>query len=294
MEKSSSLPRSPGISPVSVPDCIEGLLKFLLSSATPELDLGLSKTYCSHLLDVDNCNESHGVVDTSGVPMYPLYKHLASTLHCCITSGTFCRTPNTLASIQEEESLNGKEKEWSELIMEKGSEMITMLKAVDFELHVQEPYFSQLKDGLKTIEGRCAVGDYNQIGPGTLLLINKCLLLKVQYVKWYASFSEMMEAESLSKVLPGIKIIEEGVQVYRKFYTEEKEKSNGVLAICVLRSEAQPYISMASIIHGLSYNGIGSLLGLMHTSGTVSDAVPPPRSMLLSSFMTPHKPNVAP
>lgn len=39
-----------------------------------------------------------------------------------------------------------------------------------------------------------------------------------------------------------------GVQVYRKFYAEEKEKSNGVLAIGVSRSVDQPYISLARII----------------------------------------------
>ncbi|KAL5990847.1 hypothetical protein ACLOJK_011752 [Asimina triloba] len=80
--------------------------------------------------------------------------------------------------------------------------------------------------------------------------------------------------------------------VYRKFYTEEKEKSNGVLAIHVLRAAVQPYISMANIIHGLGYNGIGSLLGLMHTEGTIPDALPPLRSVLVSSFMIPHHSNV--
>lgn len=40
-----------------------------------------------------------------------------------------------------------------------------------------------------------------------------------------------------------------GVQVYRQFYKEEKEKANGVLAICVSRPDAQPYISIASIVH---------------------------------------------
>jgi hypothetical protein len=57
-----------------------------------------------------------------------------------------------------------------------------MLKEVNFELHVQEPYFTQLKDGLKTVEGRCAVGDYMRISSGDFLLFNKCLLLEVQVV----------------------------------------------------------------------------------------------------------------
>lgn len=39
-----------------------------------------------------------------------------------------------------------------------------------------------------------------------------------------------------------------GVKVYRKFYTEEKEKSYGVLAISVSKPTAQPYITMTDIL----------------------------------------------
>lgn len=104
----------------------------------------------------------------------------------------------------------------------------------------------------------------------------------------------MLEAESLVKVLPGVKTIEEGEQIYRKFYTEEKERSNGVLAICISKIATQPYVTLASILSGLGYVGIQSLLGLSHTAGTISDVLPPPRSALLSSFMLPFKPNVVP
>ncbi|XXG89366.1 hypothetical protein AAC387_Pa12g1383 [Persea americana] len=287
----SSQPSSPGVPPISLRDCIEETLKFLFSSETLEIDLGLSKDYCFHLLKDDDHNKPD-VKYSEGVPMYPLYRRLASSLHHCITSGTFCKASNTMAQIQENECLSQKENGWSKLIVDKGSELIKMVKAVGFELHVQEPFFSQLRAGLKTIEGRCAVGDYNRIAPGTLLLVNECLLLEVQHVKWYASFFEMIKAEGLTNILPGVKTIEEGVQVYRQFYTEEKEKTNGVLAIFVSRPDAQPYVSMASIVHGLSYDGVGSLLGLMHTAGTIPDALPPPRSALLSSFIVPHKPNV--
>ncbi|XP_058094266.1 uncharacterized protein LOC131240181 isoform X9 [Magnolia sinica] len=217
MEKSRQ-PSSPGISPVSISDSIEELLKFLLSASaneTLEIDLGLSNAYCSYLLTPEPDHGSyHDAVDalqtSGGVPLYPLYKHLASTLHSCITSGAFWRTSNTITSIQEDECLKQKENEWSKLIASEGTELVKMLKVVDFELHVQEPFFTQLRVGLKTIEGRCAVGDYNRIGPGAFLLINKCLLLEVQNVKWYASFSEMMEAASLTRVLPGVETIEEG------------------------------------------------------------------------------------
>lgn len=104
----------------------------------------------------------------------------------------------------------------------------------------------------------------------------------------------MLEAENLSQVLPGVKSTEEGIEIYRKFYTEEKERSNGVLAICVSNSSlvGQPSILLAIIISELSYEGVQSLLGQAHTTGTISTALPPPKSTLLSSFMLTYNTNV--
>ena len=39
-----------------------------------------------------------------------------------------------------------------------------------------------------------------------------------------------------------------GVKIYRKFYTEEKEMSNGVLAICVSKFPSQPYLILANML----------------------------------------------
>ncbi|XP_026661029.1 uncharacterized protein LOC103708581 isoform X2 [Phoenix dactylifera] len=282
-------PPSPGVSPVRLADGMEELVRFTLAAAGEGLDdcdVLLSRDYCIHLLqDESNPTDPH-------LNVYPLYKHLARAIEQCINSGTFRRTTNSVVSVPLDESLKMRENEWSKLILDKGSELLKMFKAVEFELHVQEPFFSQLRAGLKTVEGRCATGDYNRITPGSLLLFNKCLLFEVQDVRWYSSFSEMLQEETLAKVLPGVKTIEEGVKIYRKFYSEEKEKSKGVLAISVSKVASQPYISMANLLSGLSYDGVGSLLGMRHTVGTVLDALPPPRSFLISSSMNPHRPNV--
>ncbi|PKI63816.1 hypothetical protein CRG98_015800 [Punica granatum] len=102
----------------------------------------------------------------------------------------------------------------------------------------------------------------------------------------------MLEGEGLSKVLPGVNTFEDGVQIYRRFYMEEKERDNGVLAIDILKSSHQPYISVARIISVLGYNGVHNLLGLVHTAGTVSDSLPPPRSALLSALQQPYNRDV--
>ncbi|GKE11633.1 putative RNA-binding ASCH domain protein, partial [Tanacetum coccineum] len=125
-----------------------------------------------------------------------------------------------------------------------------------------------------------------------MLLFNKCLLLQVQDVHPYASFSDMLAAEGLTKVLPGVETIKEGTQIYRNFYSEEKEMSNGVLGIHLAQPISQLYDPLATILAVLSYDGIQRLLGIAHTVGTIPDALPLPKSALLSAFSLPHNPDV--
>ncbi|EXB23147.1 hypothetical protein L484_016164 [Morus notabilis] len=284
------------MSTVNLRNCTEELLKYTIQSRiseTLEFDIGLSEDFCSRLLNSDPCDDpfpaSHSTDSMEGVPPHPLYKHLAYALQQSMTSGTFYRTYNRMPMIGTENSLKQKEHFWQKLISEKGSEFVNVLRTIDLELYVEEPFFSQMKDGLKTIEGRCATGKYSRIKSGSLILLNECLLFEVQDVHWYASFSKMLEAEGLAEVLPGVKSIIEGVEIYRKFYTKEKEMSNGVLAISISKVDPQPYTYLAAILSGLNYGGVQGLLGLTNTNGTIEHALPPPRSALVSSFMMPYK-----
>ncbi|PKA56250.1 hypothetical protein AXF42_Ash011180 [Apostasia shenzhenica] len=292
----SPAPPSPAPAQASVSDLMDELVRFTLSASLAEdtgISLGLSREYSRRLLQDDPSHLPYAHLnDAVGVPAYPLYKHLARTLGRCIKSGSFLTELRSVRGIAEDvEYFKVKRQEWDRLIVEKGLELVNMLEDVEFELHVQEPFLSQLRGGLKIVEGRCATGDYNRISAGALLLVNKCLLLKVQDIKHYDSFCGMLQVE-LSNALPGVQTIEEGVQIYRKFYTEEKEKSNGVLAIYILKVASQPYISLGNLLSGLGCEGIGSLLGMVHTAGTVPDSLPPPRSSLLSSSMKPRHLNI--
>ncbi|KAM0940097.1 putative ASCH domain, PUA-like superfamily protein [Dioscorea sansibarensis] len=164
-----------------------------------------------------------------------------------------------------------------------------IFEAVNFGLHVQEPFFSQLRAGLKIVEGRCATGDYNRIAPGASLLFNKALVVEVRHVNRYNSFSEMLccKWKLLLKSSLGFKLLR---KIYRKFYADEKERTNGVLAICISKPASQPYVHMAKLLTGLGYDGLNLLLGMKHTYGTVPDALPPSRSILIASAMKPFRP----
>ncbi|XP_041993922.1 uncharacterized protein LOC121744447 [Salvia splendens] len=102
----------------------------------------------------------------------------------------------------------------------------------------------------------------------------------------------MLEVENLENILPGVSSIEEGVQIYRNFYSEEKERSNGVLAICVQVSTSQLRVIAASILSGLGCGGVQKLLGFVETVGSNPELLPPAPSTLLSTFVSPHNPDV--
>ncbi|XP_038690741.1 uncharacterized protein LOC119989356 isoform X5 [Tripterygium wilfordii] len=251
-----------------VRECIKELVKFTLDSyvnGNLGFDLGLSKEFCVNLLMDD--------------PVDPSPQYSSNTV-----LGEICSTHKCTMLMNEDVHLKQKKNGWNKLIV--------VLKAISCEFDVEEPFFSLFKDGQKTVEGRCAIGDHDRIKPGALILLNKILVLEVQNVYRYASFSEMLEAETLAKVLPGVNTVEEGVKVYRKFCPEEKESLNGVIAIHVSKVASQPYLSLATMFLGLSYGGVRNLLGLVQTAGTISDGLPPPRSSLLSSFMLPFNPKV--
>ncbi|CAN1167619.1 hypothetical protein LINPERHAP2_LOCUS27332 [Linum perenne] len=258
-------PSSPGRVAVNLQDAIEELLKLTLQAhihGKLEFDLGLLTDFCSALLDHDGTFPVLSATAT-GSATKPLYKLLASALYpACEFSGT--------SSEEDDLKQNGGRPAQAASV-----ELGKILKSIEFDLHVQEPFFTQMQDGLKTVEGRCARGFYNQIQPGALIMFNKSLVVKVQGVHRYTSFFQMLEAEGLDKVLPGVEtidadaynttptsIVQSGVQVYRRFYTEDEERSNGVISIHVSRTAIQPYIYLAKIISELHSSGkLYSLVG---------------------------------
>jgi len=102
---------------------------------------------------------------------------------------------------------------------------------MEWEMGLQEEYLKLIKEGKKKIEGRLYDEKRRQIKPGDIINFEGRLKVKVKALRVYSSFREMLEKEGLERVLPNVKSIDEGVQVYRKFYSEEEEKKYGVVAI---------------------------------------------------------------
>jgi len=111
-----------------------------------------------------------------------------------------------------------------------------------YENHRDEPYFSFLKNGEKTIEGRIRKNWYCVLKPGDHIIVHNkeneldSFETVVKDVRNYSSVREMLEKEQFKKLLPNVETIEQGINVYRKFYTEDQEKEFGVVAI-----EVEPF-----------------------------------------------------
>lgn len=104
-----------------------------------------------------------------------------------------------------------------------------------FDINVQEPYFSSILSGEKTVEGRLNKGKFLDLQAGDILKINNEVEYKVLEKNIYTNFREMIEKEGLSNVIPDKKTVEDALAIYRKFYTEEDELKYGVVGIKIIR-----------------------------------------------------------
>ena len=106
-----------------------------------------------------------------------------------------------------------------------------------WEKHVSEPWFSLIKKGVKSVEGRLNKGDFAKMKKGDIVVwMNKNgkVRTKITSVHKYKSFNNYITTERLKNTLPdpNVKTIKQGVEdVYLKFYTKQDEKKYGVLAI---------------------------------------------------------------
>jgi len=100
-------------------------------------------------------------------------------------------------------------------------------------INVQNPWFDYIKEGKKKIEGRINKGIFKLLKKDDIVKFEnnkeniKAIIKKIVN---YDSFEEYLSTEGLSKTLPGIKTIADGIAIYRQFYTEQQERQ-GVLAI---------------------------------------------------------------
>jgi ASC-1-like (ASCH) protein len=108
----------------------------------------------------------------------------------------------------------------------------------DYEVHVSEPWYTHIKEGRKTVEGRPKRKTFAEMQVGqTIKFFNKELnenfCAKIIEINEHKTFLDMIRSNGIENVLPEIRNLEEGVSVYRQYYDEEIESQYGVVGIKV-------------------------------------------------------------
>ncbi len=104
--------------------------------------------------------------------------------------------------------------------------------------NVSEPWFSLIKLGIKSVEGRLNKGDFKDLRIDDIIIWTNDDLgfyrefkTKIIHKKNYDTFEDYLLNEGLDKCLPGIENIEDGLKVYFKYYTKQQEKEFGILVL---------------------------------------------------------------
>jgi ASC-1-like (ASCH) protein len=104
------------------------------------------------------------------------------------------------------------------------------------EINVSEPWFSFLKNKKKRIEGRLNKGVFSTLEKGEIIKFvngDNTFKAKIKKIVYYNTFEEYLSQEGLKRTLPNIKTIEEGCNIYYKYYTKEQEREYKILAIYI-------------------------------------------------------------
>jgi len=107
-----------------------------------------------------------------------------------------------------------------------------------YRTSVSEPWFSLIASGVKTCEGRLWKGAFRIMEVGDVLEFyhgeRVCRAVITEMAR-YDTFGTYLLGEGLERCLPGVESLEEGVAVYRQYYSEEEEKMYGVVGIRLKR-----------------------------------------------------------
>ena len=109
-----------------------------------------------------------------------------------------------------------------------------MNKNNEYTINIKCSWLKYIITGQKTVEGRLKYSVFSEIKEGDIICwTNKNLSVRtiVNYIKEYSTFHELLSKEGIKNVLPNITTIEEGRNIYYKYYKQCFEEQKGVIAI---------------------------------------------------------------
>lgn len=108
----------------------------------------------------------------------------------------------------------------------------------EYYKHLSEPWFTLIKLGIKTCEGRLKKGDFSNMNKGDVIYFNnddfgfnRVICCRITSIHYYDTFEAYLRGESLHNCLPGVDTLEEGVNTYYKYYSPKQEETYKIVAI---------------------------------------------------------------
>lgn len=115
-----------------------------------------------------------------------------------------------------------------------------------YKKSISEPWFSLICVGKKNIEGRLNKGDFKKMEVGDVIFFYnndfdiyrevECIITKITK---YDNFRKYLINSNIKKCLPTIENINDGINIYYKYYTREDEIKYGCVAIKIKICETQ-------------------------------------------------------
>lgn len=100
-----------------------------------------------------------------------------------------------------------------------------------YQIEMQEPHFTNIKNGTKKVEGRLNKSKFLEMSIGDEILLNEEVKLEIVNKTIYKTFRDMIAFKGIKNVIPDAKSLDEAEDVYYKFYSKEDEDTFGVSAI---------------------------------------------------------------
>lgn len=102
------------------------------------------------------------------------------------------------------------------------------------EVNVNKIWFDFIKNGQKTVEGRLNKGKFSNMKIGDIIKFvngDENVKVKIKNITHYKSFENYLIMEGLKRTLPGIKNLNDGLNVYYAYFTKQQEQEFNILAI---------------------------------------------------------------
>ncbi len=119
-----------------------------------------------------------------------------------------------------------------------GGKKIKKIKRMNnYSKSLSEPWFSLIKLGLKTVEGRLDMGEFSKFEINDIIewtndnFNKRRIRTKITNITKYKTFEDYLKNKGIDNCLPGIDNIEDGLSVYYKYYKKKDEEQYGIIAI---------------------------------------------------------------